>query len=157
MSSVETILEKAVGNKEKIDVWFFLDTSASFAHRTDNWQTQFFEKTASLPKEKFNVRLFCFDTYVQETNLESKWVPPEFSWGGTDFDIMEKEIQKEIQQKDIKYPEAVFVITDGYGTTTINPEKPENWHWFTEDGDRSFSPFDIINRNCNFYPLADFK
>lgn len=131
--------------KTKIDVWFFLDTSGSCWNLKD----RFFEAALSLPTERFDVRLFCFDTSVQETSLESKKV---YGGGGTAFDIMEKEIQKEIQQKGIKYPEAVFVITDGYGTT-IKPEKPEKWYWFiTEGGIKSY-----IDRNCNFYSLADFE
>lgn len=145
--------------KTKIDVWFYLDTSGSCWGLKD----RFFTAALSLPPEKFNVRLFCFDTTVEETTLESRKV---YGGGGTAFDILENEIQKELargggtkQTKDgktvqqiTKYPEAVFVITDGYGTN-VKPEKPEKWYWFiTEGGTKSH-----IDRGCNFYNLADFE
>jgi len=148
--------------KMRIDVWFFLDTSGSCWGLKD----RFFTAALSLPTERFNVRLFCFDTNVQETTLESKKV---YGGGGTAFNILEEAIQNEINQSGgtsqpkttadgktvmtiTKYPEAVFVITDGYGTN-IKPEKPDKWYWFiTEGGIKSH-----IDRECNFYNLADFE
>jgi hypothetical protein len=132
--------------KTRIDVWFYLDTSGSCWGLKD----RFFAAALSLPTEKFNVRLFCFDTTVQETTLESRKV---YGGGGTSFSILEAEIQKEINQGKItKYPEAVFVITDGYGNN-IKPEKPEKWYWFiTEGGVKNY-----IDRNCNFYNLSEFE
>ena len=145
--------------KTKIDVWFFLDTSGSCWDLKD----RFFTAALSLPPEKFNVRLFCFDTTVEETTLVSKKV---YGGGGTAFNILEQEIQNELKKgggtknlKDgetvqmiTKYPEAVFVITDGYGTA-IKPDKPEKWHWFiTQGGVKQH-----IDRECNFYNLVDFE
>ena len=97
--------------KTQIDVWFFLDTSGSCWNLKD----RFFTAAASLPPERFNIRLFCFDTVVKETTLESKKV---YGGGGTCFKILEEEIQKEIRQ-GAEYPTGVFVITDGYGTAEI--------------------------------------
>ena len=145
--------------KTKIDVWFYLDTSGSCWGLKD----RFFEAALSLPTERFNVRLFCFDTKVEETTLESRKV---YGGGGTAFDILESEIQNELRKgggtkktldgKEVpmitKYPEAVFVITDGYGNS-VKPEKPDNWYFFlTEGGIKSY-----IDRGCNFFNLGDFE
>ncbi|MFM0827348.1 hypothetical protein, partial [Klebsiella oxytoca] len=80
--------------------------------------------------------------------------------------ILESEIQNELNKgggtkktldgKEVpmitKYPEAVFVITDGYGNN-VKPEKPDNWYWFiTEGGVKTY-----IDRECNFHNLGDFE
>ena len=131
--------------KTRIKVWFFLDTSGSCWGLKD----RFFTAALSLPTERFDVRLFCFDTTVQETTLESKKI---YGGGGTSFSILEAEIQKEINTKGIQYPEAVFVITDGYGDH-IKPEKPNKWYWFiTPGGSQSY-----IDKGCNFFNLEDFE
>jgi predicted metal-dependent peptidase len=132
--------------KTRIDVWFYLDTSGSCWDLKD----RFFTAAMTLPPERFNIRLFCFDTEVKETTLESKKV---YGGGGTSFKILEAEIQNEIKQGKIKkYPEAVFVITDGYGDT-IKPEKPSNWYWFITSGGNK----NCIQKDCNFYNLNDFE
>lgn len=139
-------IDESDHEKTKIDVWFYLDTSGSCWGLKD----RFFTAAMSLPTERFNVRLFCFDTEVKETTLESKKI---YGGGGTSFDILEKEIQKQIKSNTInKYPEAVFVITDGYGNT-IKPQNPQNWYWFiTSGGTKSY-----IQKECNFFNLDDFE
>ena len=129
--------------KTRIDVWFFLDTSGSCWNLKD----RFFTAAASLPPERFNIRLFCFDTVVKETTLESKKV---YGGGGTCFKILEEEIQKEIRQ-GAEYPTGVFVITDGYGTA-VKPEKPQNWYWFLSAKYRTHIP-----KECNVFNLADYE
>lgn len=131
--------------KTRIKVYFFLDTSGSCWGLKD----RFFQAAMSLPEDRFDIRLFCFDTMIQETSLASKKI---YGGGGTSFSIMEAWIQREIQQEGGKYPEAVFVITDGYGDR-INPERPEKWYWFiTSGGTRSY-----IHKDCNFFNLDDFE
>lgn len=152
-------IEEEADEKTRIDVWFFLDTSGSCWGLKD----RFFAAAMSLPTERFNIRLFCFDTTVEETTLESKKI---YGGGGTSFSILEQAIQKELKegggikttkdgkqvQKIRKYPEAVFVITDGYGDR-IAPEKPDKWYWFiTSGGSRSY-----IHKDCNFFNLDDFE
>lgn len=152
-------IEENEKEKTKIDVWFFLDTSGSCWGLKD----RFFEAALSLPTERFNVRLFCFDTKVEETTLESRKV---YGGGGTRFSILEDEIQKELKKgggikntldgKQVemitRHPEAVFVITDGYGDN-IKPSLAKNWYWFiTQGGIKSH-----IDKNCNFYNLSDFE
>lgn len=130
----------------KINVWFYLDTSGSCWHLKD----RFFTAAMTLPPDRFNVRLFCFDTEVYETDLKSKNV---YGGGGTSFDILEDEVIVQMQKGKIKkYPDAVFVITDGYGNS-IKPKHPDRWHWFmTEDSIKSY-----IDKNCKFYMLKDYE
>lgn len=141
----EMEFEDEDAEKTKINVWFYLDTSGSCWDLKD----RFFTAALSLPKDKFDIRLFCFDTKVQETTLESKKV---YGGGGTSFDILEKEIQMEMNSKGMPYPEAVFVITDGYGDN-IKPEFPEKWYWFlTAGGTKSH-----ISKECKFFSLEDYE
>lgn len=130
--------------KTRIKVYFFMDTSGSCWGLKD----RFFAAASSLPPEKFDVRLLCFDTQIQETTLESKKI---YGGGGTSFHILEDFIQKEINQGGV-YPEGVFVITDGYGDN-IKPQKPDKWYWFlTPGGSKS-----CIDKDCNFFNLEDFE
>jgi predicted metal-dependent peptidase len=128
----------------KINVWFFQDTSGSCYH----YATRFFKAAQSLNPKRFNIRLFCFDTRVYETNLKSGKL---YGFGGTSFHIIENKIQNEIQ-KGIKHPEAVFVITDGYGTN-VSPQIPKKWYWFLTSGGSKW----CIPRECNLYELRDFE
>ena len=56
--------------KDRLPVYFFLDTSGSCWNLKD----RFFTAALSLPIKRFEVRLFCFDTEVKETTLASKQV-----------------------------------------------------------------------------------
>jgi hypothetical protein len=130
---------------DRIRVHFFLDTSGSCWHLKD----RFFEAALSLPPERFDVRLFCFDTKVEETTLESRKV---YGGGGTSFSILEQYIQDDMAKNKTPYPEAVFVITDGYGNT-IKPQIPQKWYWFiTAGGTQNY-----IDKNCSFFDLAQFE
>jgi len=128
--------------KEKISVWFFMDTSGScfyFANR-------FLKAAASIPKKRFDVRVFCFDTSVAEISLED---PKFYGGGGTCFHILEDKILKD--HKDRLYPDAVFVLTDGYGSR-VNPRFPQRWHWFlTAKGSKLFIPPKSKIYNLNDY------
>lgn len=134
--------------KGKIDVHFFLDTSGSCWNLKD----RFFEAALSLPTDRFNVRLFCFDTAVQETTLESRKV---YGGGGTAFDIIETHIQS-IAAKD-KYPEAVFVITDAMGNR-VQPQFPKKWYWFITqlNSYRSYAR-NYIPEECHLFNLEDYE
>lgn len=129
--------------KNKINVYFFLDTSGSCIGLAE----RFFTAANSLPKEKFDVRLFCFDTKVEEIDLNARKI---YGGGGTSFDIIEKTIQSE-KQKTKKYPSAVFIITDGQGNK-VNPEHPNRWHWFLSENYRKCIP-----NNSYVYDLCDFE
>lgn len=125
-------LEESSFKENKIDVFFFLDTSGSCWGLKD----RFFKAAKSLDPRRFNIRLFCFDTDVKETTLESGRI---YGGGGTAFDIIENHIQNVIRTEKKKYPKAVFLITDGYGTP-VNPEYPDRWYWFLSADYRSYIP-----------------
>lgn len=118
--------------KNKIDVFFFLDTSGSCINLKD----RFFKAAKSLDPKKFNIRLFCFDTRVVETTLESGRV---YGGGGTSFSIIERYIQTLMLSEKKKYPKAVFLITDGMGDK-VQPEKPDRWYWFLSYNFRNCIP-----------------
>jgi predicted metal-dependent peptidase len=129
-------------DKNKINIHFFLDTSGSCI----NLAERFFTAANSLPKEKFNIRLFCFDTKVVETNLQSQKI---YGGGGTCFKIIEDFIQSE--KNNNKYPAAIFVITDGIGSK-VEPEHPNRWHWFLTERNIKYIP-----KKSFFYNLEDFE
>jgi hypothetical protein len=116
---------------DRIPVHLYLDTSGSCIKYKD----RFFRAAMSLPKDRFAVRLFCFDTKVEETTLKSGKI---YGGGGTSFHIIERNIQQVMRKEKTPYPEGVFLITDGVGTP-VNPELPERWHWF------------LTNRSCRNY------
>lgn len=124
-------------SKEKIDVWFYQDTSGSCQHLAQ----RFFNAANSLPKNRFRVKLFGFDTSVYEIVDNSLK-----GFGGTAFDIIENHIQENAE----KYP-TVFVITDGYGNN-VQPEFPKKWHWFLSADYKHCIPDE-----CNTYNLEDYE
>lgn len=118
---------------DRIPVHLYMDTSGSCI----KYKERFFRAAMSLPKDRFVVRLFCFDTKVEETTLASKKI---YGGGGTAFDIIERNIQKVIKKENTEYPEGVFLITDGVGSH-VSPKFPERWHWFlTRRASRSYIP-----------------
>lgn len=124
----------------KIEVWFFQDTSGSCA----GFQDRFFKAALTLPEERFKVRMFCFDTKVYETTLKSQTI---YGGGGTCFKCIENYILKQPA-----YPKALFMITDGHGTT-VKPKYADRWHVFLSDGGvKGHLP--TVN---NFYNLADYE
>jgi predicted metal-dependent peptidase len=135
-------IEAKIRKKDRIKVYFFLDTSGSCWHLKD----RFFRAAKTLSEDQFEVILFCFDTKVYPTTLESGRA---YGGGGTYFNIIEEEIQRNMP--DGKYPEAVFIITDGAGTT-VKPQKPHNWHWFLSENVRSYIP-----KESHVYMLKDYE
>lgn len=135
--------EDFYASKEKIEVWFFLDTSGSCF----GYSERFLSAAASLPKKRFDVKLFCFDTKIFEIKEgDNKF----YGGGGTYFHILEEKILKDTQEN--LYPDAVFVITDGYGTK-VSPKFPKRWHWFLT----SNSIKSCIDSKCMLYNLDDFE
>lgn len=130
--------------KKKIPVWFFQDTSGSCSHLAK----RFFTAAKTLPTDRFDIRMFCFDTRVHETSLESGKL---YGFGGTSFTCIEEYIQQEILKNKCEYPLAVFVITDGYGDN-VYPKYPKNWYWFLSTSSRSCIP-----KECNIFQLSNFE
>ena len=141
----ETEVEDLDYDNDKIDVWLVMDTSGSCWNLKD----RFFKAADSLDPRKFNLRLFCFDTVVQETTLASRRI---YGGGGTRFDIIEEHIQETIKKEKIKYPSAIFLLSDGYGNRVV-PQYPERWFWFlTNYGSKNYIP-----NKCNVYKLSNYE
>jgi predicted metal-dependent peptidase len=144
MLPTEMEIEEDEVEEGKIEVWFFQDTSGSCAHFKD----RFFKAALSLPEDRFEVRMHCFDTEVFLTSLESRRL---YGFGGTSFSILEDYVQREMRKTGTKYPEAVFVITDGWGDR-IRPAQPEKWYWFL-----STECDACIPDACHIFKLSDFE
>jgi hypothetical protein len=130
---------------DRIPVHLYMDTSGSCVKYTE----RFFRAALSLPKDRFLVRLFCFDTKVEETTLASGKI---YGGGGTAFNIIESNIQKVIKKERTAYPEGVFLITDGVGSH-VTPEFPQRWHWFlTKRASTVYIP-----KESKTYKLDDFE
>jgi hypothetical protein len=130
---------------DRIPLHLYLDTSGSCI----KYKERFFRAALSLPKDRFVVRLFCFDTRVEETTLASRKI---YGGGGTAFDIIERNIQKIIKKEKTTYPEGVFLITDGAGNS-VSPEMPKRWHWFLTRSGRT----NLIPKESKTYKLDDFE
>lgn len=122
----EMEVEDMYWDEERITVFLMLDYSGSCVHLKD----RFFKAAASIPPEKFDVRLFTFDTRMYETTLESRKV---YGGGGTSFSCIENKIQEIMKKEGIKYPSVCFIITDGYADR-VSPQFPDRW-WFFLSGD----------------------
>jgi len=140
----EMEVEDVWEEKDRIRVDFYMDTSGSCIGMKD----RFFKAAASLPEERFDVRLYCFDTRCYDTTLESKKME---GGGGTSFQCIEDDIQERCQKNGEKYPVAVFVLTDGYGDE-ISPEDPEAWYWFVTNGYYNYIP-----KESKKYNLDEFE
>lgn len=121
--------------KRRIRVSFFLDTSGSCI----SYAQRFFQAARTLDPKRFDVKLYCFDTRVYETDLKSATV---YGGGGTSFSIIERKIQSEIDKNSTSYPDAVWVLSDGWGDN-VRPENPKRWHWFLTEGG---------TRDCGIHP-----
>lgn len=140
----EIEIEDRDEEEKKVDVWFFQDTSGSCAHLAP----RFFKAAKSLPKKSFNIRMFCFDTQVYETSLASGKL---YGFGGTSFTCIEQKIQQIISKEKVKYPKAVFVITDGAGDV-VRPQYPKSWYWFLSHDCRYCIP-----KESPVYMLSNFE
>lgn len=133
------------GEKDRIQVYFFQDTSGSCVHLAE----RFFKAAATLSPEKFDVKLHCFDTRVYETSLATGKL---YGFGGTTFTCIERYIQSQLSAGKIsKYPPAVFVVTDGLGDY-VKPQLPKNWYWFL-----SYNYTHCIPNECKTFMLKDFE
>ena len=101
-------INETVPVRDRVDVWAFQDTSGSCV----DYAERFFKAIATIPEDRFRVRVFCFDTEVYETSLATGKL---YGFGGTAFQPMEDKIQQIIQT--------------------------ERWHWFlTPDGSKAHIP-----------------
>jgi predicted metal-dependent peptidase len=126
-------------DRGRIDVMFYMDASISCADEV----ARFLKAARSLPKDRFRVLLRSFDTTVYELDINEDKAE---GFGGTAFAPLEAHA---LEQR--KYPDAVFVLTDGIGDE-ITPMYPKRWHWFlTESGYEG-----LIDKRCNIHHLASY-
>lgn len=130
--------------KNRTNVWFFQDTSSS----CKNFAERFFSAAKSLPSARFNVRMFCFDTKIYETSLDSGKL---YGFGGTSFSCIENGIQLLIRKEKIHYPDNIFVITDGEGDKVI-PQYPKKWTWLLSQNRKSCIP-----KESKIFMLSEFE
>lgn len=108
--------DKELKRRNKCKAVVFMDTSGSCV----SYKNYFWKIASTIPQDKYEIDLYCFDTKVYKTSFETKKL---YGFGGTCFAILDKKIR---EYK--KHPDIIFVITDGYGTN-LYPEKPEKWIW----------------------------
>ena len=140
-----SMMEMEFPRRDRVDLWFFQDTSGSCV----DYAKRFFKAAATIPEDKFRIRGFCFDTRTYEVDFKKGELQ---GFGGTRFDVIEHEIQRRVKEEKCQYPQAVFVITDGYGNQ-VNPEFSERWHWFmTEHSSNHYVP-----KKSHVYQLKDYE
>lgn len=140
-----SMMEMEYPKRDRVDLWFFQDTSGSCV----DYAKRFFKAAASIPEDKFRIRAFCFDTRTYEVDFKKGELQ---GFGGTAFHIIEAEIQRRVKAENCQYPQAVFIITDGYGNN-VDPEFPERWHWFmTEHSSNHYVP-----KKSKVYQLKDYE
>lgn len=140
-------LEEDKNDNDKFNLVFFLDASGSCI----GYKNQFFNLARSIPEDKFNVKLYSFDTRTYELDIKDPHVK---GGGGTSFGPLETAVQKAIKEDERflgKYPDLVFVLTDGMGTK-VSPEKPQNWYWLMTGNYHHCIP-----SGSNIVPLRKFK
>lgn len=108
-------------NESMIDLVFYMDVSGS-CHSISE---KFFKAAKSIPIDKFIIDAYAFDTALTKIDIKSDKMP---YGGGTSFHQLESNL---IKRK--RYPSAVFVLTDGYGTD-VSPKYPDRWHVFLTEG-----------------------
>jgi predicted metal-dependent peptidase len=145
MLPTEMEIETRGKEKDKIEVWFFQDTSGSCWHLKD----RLFKAAESLPPEKFNVRFYCFDGKVFEADIKERKL---YGGGGTKFSIIEEYIQNTIKKENVDYPLAVWVLTDGWGNE-VSPKVPKNWYWFLTE----YSSKNYIPKESKTFNLSDYE
>lgn len=144
---MQGVREEPIPKPDRVKVWFFQDTSGSCM----GYQERFFSAAASLPEDKFDLRLFCFDTRVYETTLASGKL---YGFGGTSFVCIGQEIMK--QEED---PDLIFIITDGWGNAVNRADIQDHskWHWFLTP----YGSEDYITRSGfkqdNIHQLSDYE
>lgn len=121
--------------KEKLDVYIFLDASGSCS----SYINDFYALTKVINLDFFTPHFFTFDNVVFDVDIKNSKL---YGGGGTSF----KNIEKFLLKLE-KYPDSVFILTDGYGDF-VYPKHPDRWLWFLTD---SYFPF--IPKGSNSYNI----
>ena len=147
----EMEVEDLYEEKSRVKVWFVIDNSASCSNLFD----RFAHAAASLPKDKFDVRLWCFDTVMHEVIIK-KGHMKALGGGGTSFTCIENKIQEIVKTEKCEYPKSVWVLSDGYSVGQLTVEHPLHWSWFLTTGYTNCIPPECIKKK-QVYNLKDFE
>jgi predicted SprT family Zn-dependent metalloprotease len=128
--------------KSKLNICLCMDVSGSCIP----YLRDFEKVAASFLREKdlFDVTMYTFDTRM-------KLLPKLGNYpygGGTAFDIIENEMLA-IEAKNCRYPDAVIVITDGYGNDVL----PKHMNRWVVLGTSNYTMENFPNKTRNF-PLS---
>lgn len=127
----EAVQDKTQRDKKKL--YAFIDTSGSCDELVD----RFMSLIDGIDLKNFEVKLYGFNTEVYEIINRTVYS------GGTKFGIIE-----EFLLSLPKYPDNIFMITDGEAYDTIQPLYPNRWVVFlTEDNRQCFLNADKITFN----------
>lgn len=132
--------------KDKANLLFFLDVSGSCVEYAE----RFIKAAFSIPEDKFNVDLFCFDTEVHAVDRKKKEL---VGGGGTSFREIPETVARIAKERDVNENKFyVWILTDGYGDS-IDPQIPKNWYWFLTEG----SSKEYIHEKSHTYNLGDYQ
>jgi predicted metal-dependent peptidase len=139
-SEIDCSIRKSRG--EKIETWFFMDTSGSCWNLAD----RFFKAAKSLDPEIFDVKYYFFDTKIHPVDLTKNNI---IGGGGTSFRIISNFIY--LNKKQFPY---VWILTDGYGDRINIPQnQTKKWSWFlTENSSKEYIP-----NGCKIFDLQNFE
>lgn len=127
----------------KVNAALFLDCSGSCIGDAK----YFTEAYRSMPKKRFNIKTFTFDTEVHEIDLD-KQIPQ--LGGGTDFRPIQTKLDELATSGYI--PDVVLVYTDGQGPHG-DYKSPRKWHWFMSE---SGADCTSVPPGCHVYNICDF-
>lgn len=129
--------------KGKLNIELYIDVSGSCC----GLEQRFFNLANSIPRHRFNVDAYSFDTSIYKVDLKKNKL---YGGGGTCFQCISKNVYR---NKEL-YPSLVVVMTDGYGTTPNIPEDQRHkWYWLlTEGGSKNCIP-----EGCKIFDLEKFE
>lgn len=117
--------EEIFSNKDKKEVWIFMDSSGSCHDMFDT----FSNIVVSLLKEKqVNCRAFAFGDDCEEVDIKNHHIS-FYSGNDGGFDCIEEKILDIMKEDKIKYPDNVVVLSDGgvHFRLKNRIKQPKNW------------------------------
>ena len=132
--------------KKKPSIYVFIDVSGSCYEL----KRRFWAVVSSIPQKFFTIQAYSFDSITYKIDLKERKL---YGGGGTSFWILEERIRKDINNKITpKYPELVFVLTDGFGDT-LKPLHPTRWHWLLSD----YCTTEYIPATSHYHKISKFE
>ena len=117
--------EISIEDKDKKEVWIFMDTSGS----CKNMFNYFGKISKELLKNKeVNCRAFSFDDYCVEINI-NKPIRATYGSNSGGFDCIEEKVKELMKKEHVKYPDNIVVLSDGGVSFKLKDSllKPKKW------------------------------